>query len=186
MTATIAATQMQKLFWIEIEFLRCATRERSTSAIVIWLWIDWTSHWQRFRSKWIQAQKLCLEMPKVTNSNSINWIQRTEVGIFVFPSYVCMISLCRVKHLNERSCHKVFHSRTTLIDCCSTRMDSIVHPVPHQNQPSPPIQGEMKPNDASSEEPARRVWYEETQLLEVQMWVITSADSSRPMWFSLC
>ena len=78
-----------------------------------------------------------------------------------FHCPVCMVSLCRVRRFDGRSCFELFHSSTSLIDYCRTEMDDVVHVVPHRNRPPPPIRGRSAADkeDSSSEddEPPRRV-----------------------------
>ena len=51
---------------------------------------------------------------------------------------VCNVSLCRVKRYDDKSCHDLFHSSTTLVDYCRAAIDDVVHVVPHSNRPGPP------------------------------------------------
>ena len=44
-----------------------------------------------------------------------------------FHCPVCMVSLCRVRRFDGRSCFELFHSSTSLIDYCRTEMDDVVH-----------------------------------------------------------
>jgi hypothetical protein len=42
---------------------------------------------------------------------------------------VCMVSLCRIKRFDGRSCHELFHSLTAFVDYCTSEMDAMVHVV---------------------------------------------------------
>ena len=43
-----------------------------------------------------------------------------------------------MKRYDGKSCHKLFHSSTTLVDCYRAAMDDVVRVVPHSNRPGPP------------------------------------------------
>jgi hypothetical protein len=74
---------------------------------------------------------------------------------------VCVVSLCRVKRFNGMSCHELFHTSTSLMDCCTSAMDATVHVMPHRNRRPPPIRGrpssDAEDEDGEQQQQQRRI-----------------------------
>ncbi len=97
---------------------------------------------------------------------------------------VCLVSLCRVKRFNGMSCHELFHTSTSLMDCCTRAMDATVHVMPHRNQRSPPIRARPSSDaeeDGERQQQQRRIRSRMLTAVATRRVRRTNRDSSRAL-----